>query len=126
MDRLEIERLSAKELADLVDEAVAVRMRPILEFVARVEERLTKSRRAIRPDEIARDWFGGRITAKTVREYINRDVDPLPASKEGQTWFVDEDDLADWLLRNRADRKLRLVSGDGHSAKIHNRRPSKN
>ncbi len=126
MDRLEIERLSAKDVAEMIDEAVAERMKPILEFVSLVEERLTKSRRAIRPEEIARDWFGGRIKAKTVREFINRDVDPLPASKIGQTWFVDEDDLAEWLLRNRADRKLRLVTGDGHSAKIHDMRPSRN
>jgi len=95
--RVEIVSMTPSEFDEKVEAAVARRTKPLVKAIRELTDQVFRMRPVITHHE-APKFFGGAVTKKTVLEYINREDNPLPAHKEGRTYFIDVGELMDWQL----------------------------
>lgn len=102
-DRLEVENLSRSGLETLIQNAVTEATADLRREVQKLREQLKKQRRVITHQE-APAFFNERVSARRVKEYIKGKnlpagvTEPLPATKRGNLYFIELEDLFDWQV----------------------------
>ena len=94
-DSLLIERLTEKELRELLTEIVKRQTEGLRKEVVPLREELRQKRPVITARE-ATLYFDPQVTSATIIGYIH-DRD-LPGFKNGRQWFLYVEDLLDWQI----------------------------
>ncbi|MCH8122075.1 MAG: hypothetical protein IH853_03030 [Bacteroidetes bacterium] len=95
MNTVQITEISIDELRRLVRGVIQAENNELRKEVALLREELRHGRRVITHRQ-AIHYFDSRVTPETILEYIW--WCGLPASKRGRLWFIQIEDLYDWLL----------------------------
>ncbi|MCH8246412.1 MAG: hypothetical protein IH951_08395 [Bacteroidetes bacterium] len=94
-DAILIDQISTAELRELFRGIVQQENEELRKEVALLREEIRLGRRVITHRQ-AIHYFDSRVTSETILEYIW--WCGLPASKRGRLWFIQIEDLYDWLL----------------------------
>ena len=94
-DAILIDQISTAELRELFRGIVQQENEELRKEVALLREELRHGRKVITHRQ-AVHYFDSRVTPETILEYIW--WCGLPASKRGRVWFIQIDDLYDWML----------------------------
>ena len=92
-NRLEVEGLNARELRQMMKQALRQETAPLREEVRELKKKLHEQRRVITHKE-APAFFNHEVTPETVVTYIKERG--LEATKRGRIWFIELEDLFEW------------------------------
>ena len=105
-DAMLIERLSERELRQILRDVIQSETEELRKEVAMLREQIRDRRAVITPKE-ATHYFDSNVTPATIIDYIW--YRGLPAFKNGRIWFIYLSDLFDWqigLIGHPSTKKL--------------------
>ena len=92
-NRLEVEKMTAGQLRELMQQAIRSETQGLCEQVRQLKKKLHEQRAVITHKE-APAYFNHEVKPETITGYIRNEG--LPATKRGRLWFIRVEDLQEW------------------------------